>query len=457
MTTKVDNTKLMHVQMMSLMTKAEMEEQIDIRNGMLRRMKTSPLTAEENRHASTSALWSASWPGMKNVGLHALTKYNIRLSYLGNSVSENLVPRFSCLAQLGTANLVNSGRNRTISLAHGSSKSCLGGVPTNQSLSEEKGTESDLHMHPLLFQAHEDAGFPYLQTGASRNFNFLPGTGSQLQVSFNHMYKLHDATYMVHNFDKMLDSRSTSAFEFHPLLQMVDHANNDAVASVYMSADSELFPGSSTPLTAYAMSDPQINSNVLQEPTELANSCETASDVDLEIHLCSRSRKEEALRNIETVKPFIKFKNPCHNDDALILSGNTTGGYMIDAMNDHSLPEMLMEQEELSDSEEECGDHVEFECEEMADSEGEELSGEQLVTLRNKVESSEDEDKDENEDEKDGVLGGGTSRLFVGNLPFTMSPSQIKEVFAEAGRVASVEVELSSLPTYSTLLYSTLL
>ncbi|KAK9138005.1 hypothetical protein Sjap_008599 [Stephania japonica] len=56
------------------------------------------------------------------------------------------------------------------------------------------------------------------------------------------------------------------------------------------------------------------------------------------------------------------------------------------------------------------------------------------------VESSEDEDKDENEDEKDGVLGGGTSRLFVGNLPFTMSPSQIKEVFAEAGRVASVEV-----------------
>ncbi|KAK9116707.1 hypothetical protein Sjap_015654 [Stephania japonica] len=322
---------------------------------------------------------------------------------LGSSIPENLVPRFSSLAQLGTANLVNSGRNRTISLSHGSSKSCLGGVPTNQSLSEEKGTESDLHMHPLLFQAHEDAGFPYLQTGASRNFNFLPG--SQLQVNFNHMYKLHDAAYMVHNFDKMLGSRRSSAFEFHPLLQRVDHENNNAVASVHMSADSELFPGSSSPLTACAMSDPQINSDVLQGPTELANSCETASDVDLEIHLCSRSKKEEALRNIETVKPFKKFKSPshkgkenchdsvvvtdtnqghCQNDDALDLSGNTTGGYMIDAMNDHSLPEILMEQEELSDSEEECGDHVEFECEEMADSEGEEFNGEQLLTLRNK-------------------------------------------------------------------------
>ncbi|KAK9160233.1 hypothetical protein Syun_006574 [Stephania yunnanensis] len=322
---------------------------------------------------------------------------------LGGSVSENLVPRFRSLAQLGAANLGNSGRSRTISLPHGSSKSCLGGVSTNQSLSEERGNESYLQMHPLLFHAYEDASFPYLQKDASRNFNFLPG--SQIQVNFNHMYKLHDAACMVHNSDKTLEPKSSSAFEFHPLLQRVDHANNDAVASVHMSVDSELFPGTSTPHTSFTMSDPQFNSNVLQGITELANSCETASDVDLEIHLCSRSRKEEALRNIETVKPFKKLKNPshkgkeschdsvvatdtnqghCQNDDALVLSGNTVGGYMINAMDDHSLPEIMMEQEELSDSEEECGDHVEFECEEMADSEGEEFGGEQLVMLRNK-------------------------------------------------------------------------
>ncbi|KAK9140647.1 hypothetical protein Scep_010328 [Stephania cephalantha] len=57
--------------------------------------------------------------------------------------------------------------------------------------------------------------------------------------------------------------------------------------------------------------------------------------------------------------------------------------------------------------------------------------------------SQDEEDKYQNEDEEsddDGVGGGTTSRLFVGNLPFTMSPSQIKEVFVEAGRVASVEV-----------------
>lgn len=45
-----------------------------------------------------------------------------------------------------------------------------------------------------------------------------------------------------------------------------------------------------------------------------------------------------------------------------------------------------MEQEELSDSDEEIEEHVEFECEEMTDSEGEEGSGcEQIAEMQEKV------------------------------------------------------------------------
>ncbi|KAK7829467.1 hypothetical protein CFP56_029417 [Quercus suber] len=57
-----------------------------------------------------------------------------------------------------------------------------------------------------------------------------------------------------------------------------------------------------------------------------------------------------------------------------------------DDIGDLSHPKIVMEQEELSDLDEEIKEHVEFECEEMADSEGEDGSGcEQIPNMQNKV------------------------------------------------------------------------
>ncbi|XP_059278517.1 33 kDa ribonucleoprotein, chloroplastic-like [Lycium ferocissimum] len=54
--------------------------------------------------------------------------------------------------------------------------------------------------------------------------------------------------------------------------------------------------------------------------------------------------------------------------------------------------------------------------------------------------SPEDEEiqEDEEKEEGDGVVEDG--RMYVGNLPFSMTPSQLSEIFAEAGTVANVEI-----------------
>nr|XP_016491061.1 PREDICTED: uncharacterized protein LOC107810754 isoform X2 [Nicotiana tabacum] len=70
----------------------------------------------------------------------------------------------------------------------------------------------------------------------------------------------------------------------------------------------------------------------------------------------------------------------------MILSSDQENGNDLDYMADQSLAEIAMEQGELSDSEEEIGEGVEFECEEMEDSEGEEIfESEEIINDKNEV------------------------------------------------------------------------
>lgn len=76
-------------------------------------------------------------------------------------------------------------------------------------------------------------------------------------------------------------------------------------------------------------------------------------------------------------------------EDGSERPGSTaTSDRCIDEMTDQSNLGIVMEQEELSDSDEETmeEEHVEFECEEMADSEGEEGSEcEEIIEMQDKV------------------------------------------------------------------------
>lgn len=59
--------------------------------------------------------------------------------------------------------------------------------------------------------------------------------------------------------------------------------------------------------------------------------------------------------------------------------------------------------------------------------------------------SSQEEEEEEGEEENDGAAvavshSTESRRLYVGNLPYSMTSSQLSDVFAEVGRVVSVEV-----------------
>lgn len=92
------------------------------------------------------------------------------------------------------------------------------------------------------------------------------------------------------------------------------------------------------------------------------------------------------MKNTVTEESRTKADSSTHVMDAheLALSSNGLSRLTEDILDEQSNPGIVMEQEELSDSDEDVGD-VEFECEEMADSEGEGLGYRELDNLQNKV------------------------------------------------------------------------
>lgn len=60
----------------------------------------------------------------------------------------------------------------------------------------------------------------------------------------------------------------------------------------------------------------------------------------------------------------------------------------------------------------------------------------EIVPEQEVVEKGEDDEGVESQSAEAG-------RLYVGNLPFSMTSSQLSEIFAEAGRIVSVEVSFS--------------
>lgn len=56
------------------------------------------------------------------------------------------------------------------------------------------------------------------------------------------------------------------------------------------------------------------------------------------------------------------------------------------------------------------------------------------------TESSENQAEEGEEEEPKALRSSQEGRLYIGNLPYSMTSAQLVEVFEEAGRVVSVEV-----------------
>lgn len=269
----------------------------------------------------------------------------------------------------------------------------------------EKGPSSDLEMHPLLFQATENTTYYPLKfsSGTSSSFSFFSGAQPQLNLSLFHrpQQQNHDDRVNKSSRSKGCTSRS-SGVDFHPLLQK--------------SNDSQLH----TSFDAIQNESPMTSCMLAKDTSCSING--KSNELDLDIHLSHASGKEKSIEirhpeandsmgctinvtNCGTAAKPLETGVPCSQEGdksptvsnsklvscahpQLVVSPNNDNISRcdIDDLGDNSHPEIVMEQEELSDSEEDLEEHVEFECEEMADSEGENSSGcEQFIEAHDKV------------------------------------------------------------------------
>jgi hypothetical protein len=174
-------------------------------------------------------------------------------------------------------------------------------VVHNACIAEERGTDSNLQMHPLLFQASESGRLSYLplscNIGASSTFSFFSGHQPQLNLSLFHYH--HQANHVVDGFNKSLTSKdSTSAscsIDFHPLLQRTDEENSNLVMAHSNPNQFVCLRGEFTQLQSHfdaVQNKSFVNHGPVVVDPKQSSSNEKANDLDLEIHLSSNSAKE---------------------------------------------------------------------------------------------------------------------------------------------------------------------
>lgn len=252
---------------------------------------------------------------------------------------------------------------------------------------EERNTDSDLQMHPLLFQTPEDGHLPYypLNSSTSNSSSFSLFSGNQPQLNLSLFHNPHQENY-VGSFSNSLMSFTSSShgIDFHPLLQRSDYlsACSTAQVSVGSGEKSIQLPHPFGAVQTKSL----VNSNQFLRDLN-PSSDEKGKELDLEIQLSSASKKERARGKGVTHNPVKSTVTVPESGPTMVVPSNNIGRF-VDDISDQSHPEIVMEQEELSDSDEENEENVEFECEEMADSEGEEGSGcEQIAEMQAEVTS----------------------------------------------------------------------
>lgn len=251
--------------------------------------------------------------------------------------------------------------------------------------------KADLQMHPLLFQSPEDGHLPYYPlncsttSASSSSSNFFSRNQPQLNLNL-FLNNPQQANHLLNFLDKSSKVGSTSSFDinFHPLLQRNDDVNTELVTS-----DSAL-------RSHCAQSHIPINNSSITTSAIPPSPNAKTNELDLEIHLSFTSGKRKAGLARDVTQNNIMYSTVSGRDsetietenvtNSLVTSSNDVNRNSVNDIGDQSFPEIVMEQEELSDSEEEIGEHVEFECEEMADSDGEEASDtEHFRSIQNKV------------------------------------------------------------------------
>lgn len=289
-----------------------------------------------------------------------------------SSQAGNVVQPFPRPLRAVPSNLVNATGDKTVP----AKENAESGASKERCDVNERTSDSDLRMHPLLFQPPAEGQLPYYPlrsgNGASSSFSFF--SGNRPQLNLNLLYDPHQASPVADSVDK--SASGAYGIEFHPLLQRTVETNgqlqNESSTRQQGSAGKSA-QRQNPRMESVDLGAPVATASIPSSPKEKNN------ELDLEIHLSSSN--DAFVSRHATADPTsqaVCLKNlEC-------APSQETGRFGID-MNDQSHPGIVMEQEELSDSEEEVEENVEFECEEMTDSDGEEGSdSEQIAQVHNK-------------------------------------------------------------------------
>ncbi|XP_021754817.1 uncharacterized protein LOC110720124 [Chenopodium quinoa] len=298
------------------------------------------------------------------------------------------------------------------------------GLLKNGSLTKERGTKLDPQMHPLLFRTIEEGHLPcYPVNNPMRipTFSFFPPMQHQMNVTLlrNPCPAGPDASL------KFLGSKesasASSSLDFHPLLQRAKEIRANSIdtgmTDSLLNTDLELSRDQYVEDIVY---DAGATAAQMAAATRLTSPNADANDLDLDIHLSSASKRRENLSKRDEINlsfPSLSGSSvvesvTMHGDSSQLAElqpadpvgqrhmeisipdnssavSNTVDGSYGSCINDnvsvHPPLEIVMEQEELSDSDEEMED-VEFEREEMEDSDGEVGSdAEEVINMHNKV------------------------------------------------------------------------
>ncbi|KAL9355760.1 hypothetical protein Peur_053730 [Populus x canadensis] len=232
-----------------------------------------------------------------------LTPVNLPRSWTGDAGKENIASQFPHAGNLRTSSSVDTRRDKSNQAANNVTDSHPeeSAVVHNACIAEERGTDSNLQMHPLLFQASESGRLSYLplscNIGASSSFSFFSGHQPQLNLSLFHYH--HQANHVVDGFNKSLTSKdSTSAscsIDFHPLLQRTDEENSNLVMALSNPNQFVCLRGEFTQSQSHfdaVQNKSFVNHGPVVVDPKQSSSNEKANDLDLEIHLSSNSAKE---------------------------------------------------------------------------------------------------------------------------------------------------------------------
>ncbi|KAL3824967.1 hypothetical protein ACJIZ3_020996 [Penstemon smallii] len=306
----------------------------------------------------------------KSSQAEASTNISGNASKLGGMVAKTGAPQVGSTTNSDVDHPVKSGQitSNSVKISASDQHKKQTEVLTNKCVAEERNN-SDLQMHPLLFQAPQ---LPYYPMNCSTsNFTFFSEKQPQLNLGlFHNPRHIRDAVNFLSKTSKPPKKISSSSdVEFHPLL-------HDDVATVIPSnAESN-------------QRDVSQCGNSSASGTKVTGTSEKVNELNLDIYLSFKSKNQEAVesRNMTLNSPISGViesesekdlvpdeigQNLDSSDLSLVTSRKKGGRKVADIIPDESLPGIIMEQEELSDSEEEFGENVEFDHEEMADSEGE--------------------------------------------------------------------------------------